>query len=51
MTQARQAPDGGRAFFEETMAACCGVMQGIVTNPKPIIAEVNGVATAAGCQL
>ena len=51
MTQARQAPDGGRAFFEETMAACCGVMQGIVTNPKPVIAEVNGVATAAGCQL
>ncbi|MGM0449406.1 MAG: enoyl-CoA hydratase [Pseudomonadota bacterium] len=51
MTRARQAPDGGRAFFKDTMAACCGLMQGIVTNPKPVIAEVNGVATAAGCQL
>ncbi|WP_243864933.1 enoyl-CoA hydratase [Halospina denitrificans] len=51
MTRARQAPDGGRAFFKETMAACCGVMQAIVTNPKPVIAEVGGVATAAGCQL
>lgn len=51
MTRARQAADGGRAFFRETMAACCGVMQAIVTNPKPVIAEVGGVATAAGCQL
>lgn len=51
MTQARQAPDGGRTFFEETMATCCGVMQDIVNNPKPVIAEVKGVATAAGCQL
>ena len=51
MTRARQAPDGGRAFFKETMSACCGVMQAIVNNPKPVIAEVGGVATAAGCQL
>ena len=28
-----------------------GVMQGIVNCPKPVIAEVTGVATAAGCQL
>ena len=32
MTRARQAPDGGRAFFEETMASCCGVMQAVVDN-------------------
>lgn len=51
MTRARQAPDGGRAFFAETMASCSGVMQAIVNNPKPVIAEVAGVATAAGCQL
>lgn len=51
MTRAREAPDGGRAFFEETMASCCGVMQAVVNNPKPVIAEVGGVATAAGCQL
>ena len=51
MTRARQSPDGGRAFFAETMAHCSGVMQAIVNNPKPVIAEVGGVATAAGCQL
>ncbi len=51
MTRARQAPDGGRAFFAETMASCSGVMQAIVNNPKPVIAEVAGIATAAGCQL
>ena len=26
-------------------------MKALVTNPKPVIAEVNGIATAAGCQL
>ena len=51
MTQARQAPDHGRAFFTDTMARCSAVMQAIVNNPKPVIAEVDGVATAAGCQL
>jgi len=51
MTRAREAPDRGRAFFAETMAHCSGVMQAIVNNPKPVIAEVAGVATAAGCQL
>ena len=33
------------------MSMCSGVMQSIVNCPKPVIAEVNGVATAAGCQL
>lgn len=51
MTRARQAPDGGHAFFAETMNSCSGVMQAIVNHPKPVIAEVGGVATAAGCQL
>ncbi len=51
MTRARQAPDRGRAYFAELMAHCSGVMQAIVNNPKPVIAEVAGVATAAGCQL
>jgi len=43
--------DGGRAFYDETMQACAGLMQGIVRSPKPVIAAVEGVATAAGCQL
>jgi len=51
MTRARQAADRGRAYFTEVMASCSGVMQALVNNPKPVIAEVAGVATAAGCQL
>jgi enoyl-CoA hydratase/carnithine racemase len=51
ITAARSSPDRGRAFFEETMAACSAMMQAIVTCPKPVIAAVQGTATAAGCQL
>ncbi len=51
MTAGRDAPDRGQAYFAAVMAQCSGVMQGIVTCPKPVIAEVTGVATAAGCQL
>lgn len=47
----RADPDGGRAFYEETMRACARLMQAIVRCPKPVIAAVEGVATAAGCQL
>ena len=51
MTAGRDAPDRGRAYFARVMAQCSDVMQGIVTCPKPVIAEVTGIATAAGCQL
>lgn len=51
MTEGRSGPDGGRAYFAHIMEKCSGVMQGIVACPKPVIAEVAGVATAAGCQL
>ncbi|MCG6112710.1 MAG: enoyl-CoA hydratase [Paracoccus sp.] len=51
LTAARGAPDGGRAYFARIMALCSGVMQAIVACPRPVIAEVTGVATAAGCQL
>lgn len=51
LTAGRNAPDRGRAYFKSVMAMCSGVMQAIVSCPKPVIAEVNGVATAAGCQL
>jgi enoyl-CoA hydratase/carnithine racemase len=47
----RDDPDGGRAFYDETMRACARMMQAIVATPKPVIAAVEGVATAAGCQL
>jgi len=51
MTAGRANPDRGRAYFTKVMTMCSGVMQGIVNCRKPVIAEVTGVATAAGCQL
>lgn len=51
MSARRADSDGGRAFFDTTMAACATLMQGIIACPKPVIAAVEGVATAAGCQL
>lgn len=38
-------------FHQQVFAACSEVMEQIATFPKPTIAKVNGVATAAGCQL
>jgi enoyl-CoA hydratase/carnithine racemase len=51
MTAGRSASDGGRDYFTRILTRCSAVMQGIVSCPKPVIAEVTGVATAAGCQL
>jgi enoyl-CoA hydratase/carnithine racemase len=51
LTAHRNDPDRGRAFFAKTMAACSALMLSIVRCPKPVIAAVNGIATAAGCQL
>lgn len=48
---AREAEDGGRAFFTEAMTSCSALMQSIVACPKPVIAQVHAMATAAGCQL
>ncbi len=51
MTAHRVDADRGKAAFEATMTLCSSVMQMIPACPKPVIAAVNGVATAAGCQL
>jgi enoyl-CoA hydratase/carnithine racemase len=51
ITAARGQEDAGHGYFTELFASCASVMQLIVSNPKPVIAEVAGVATAAGCQL
>ena len=40
-----------RAAYEQVFARCSALMQQIVLLPKPVIAEVHGIATAAGCQL
>ena len=47
----RGDPDGGEAFFRECMAACAAVMQAVAALPQPVVAAVEGIATAAGCQL
>jgi len=51
MTARRQDADGGHGYFQELFARCSQLMQSIVTLPQPVIAEVTGIATAAGCQL
>ena len=51
MTAHRDDADRGKAFFEHTFALCSRLMQSIVEHPKPVIAQVDGIATAAGCQL
>ena len=47
----RNDADRGEAFYERLFARCADLMQQIVDLPKPVIAAVEGVATAAGCQL
>src|ERR1700736_5754535 len=51
LTARRSDADRGRAYFAEIMSACSAMMQAIVHLPKPVVAAVQGVATAAGCQL
>jgi enoyl-CoA hydratase/carnithine racemase len=51
MTAARQAADGGRAYFKDLFDRCTAVMGRIRSLPQPVIAQVHGLATAAGCQL
>ena len=51
MTARRSDPDKGRAAFASLFAQCSQLMQTVVRHPKPVIAAVQGIATAAGCQL
>ncbi len=51
LTAHRQDEDRGRAFFEKTMRQCADLMLQIMKLPQPVIAEIDGLATAAGCQL
>jgi enoyl-CoA hydratase/carnithine racemase len=51
MTAHRKDADKGRAFFAQTFDVCAVMMQAIVHLPQPVIAAVNGAASAAGCQL
>ena len=51
ITSARNQKDFGEAYFKSLFDTCSSLMQLIVSCPKPVIAEVAGTATAAGCQL
>jgi enoyl-CoA hydratase/carnithine racemase len=51
LTARRSDADRGRAYFAQIMNACSAMMQAVVHLPKPVVAAVQGVATAAGCQL
>lgn len=51
MTAHRADPDRGRAYFTEILGRCSATMQQITALPQPVIAAVEGTATAAGCQL
>ena len=47
----REDKDQGLQFFTTLINSCSDLMLRIINNSKPVIAEVNGIATAAGCQL
>ena len=51
MARKRQAPDKGAAALRDLFTRCSDVMQMIRRLPQPVIAQVHGIATAAGCQL
>jgi enoyl-CoA hydratase/carnithine racemase len=51
MQAMRQASDGGAAGFADLFDRCTAVMSQIRALPQPVIAQVHGLATAAGCQL
>lgn len=51
MQSYRSAPDAGEAQFRALFDRCGQLMQQIAALPQPVIAQVQGVAAAAGCQL
>jgi enoyl-CoA hydratase/carnithine racemase len=51
LTARRSDADRGRAYFAQMMNACSAMMQAMVHLPKPVVAAVQAIATAAGCQL
>src|ERR1700722_709954 len=51
MASHRADGDAGRAAYAGLFTQCSKMMQAIVRHPKPVIAQVQGIATAAGCQL
>jgi enoyl-CoA hydratase/carnithine racemase len=51
ITARRSDDDMGEAYFGGLMERCSALMQAIVAQPQPVIAAIEGLATAAGCML
>jgi enoyl-CoA hydratase/carnithine racemase len=51
LTERRADPDGGRSFFTALWDLCSTMMMSVVRLPQPVVACVQGAASAAGCQL
>ncbi len=51
MQAKRDAPDNGAAALKDLFDRCAAMMARIQSLPQPVIAQVHGIATAAGCQL
>jgi enoyl-CoA hydratase/carnithine racemase len=51
ITAHRADRDRGRGYFSQLMERCSALMLKIAGHPRPVIAEVQGIASAAGCQL
>ena len=51
MQAMRKTEDNGAAAFADLFSRCTDVMMRIQSMPQPVIAQVHGIATAAGCQL
>ena len=49
LKQMRANPD--KSYYQRLFAQCGRLMTGILKQPQPVIARVQGIATAAGCQL
>ncbi len=51
LTARRGDADGGHAYFMAVFGRSAAIMSTLRALPKPVIAEIDGLATAAGCQL
>jgi enoyl-CoA hydratase/carnithine racemase len=51
ITARRADADGGSAYFKNLFDSCADLMLAIMNHPCPVIAEIDGLASAAGCQL
>jgi len=51
LTAHRSDADGGHAYFKSVFGRSAVIMSDLRALSKPVIAEIDGLATAAGCQL